>query len=126
MANIERRKNGYRIVCSAGYHDGKQIKRYKTWNPPEGMSKKSAEKEVRRLAVIFEEQVKNSGYISGSIKLSDFIELWFKEFAEKQLKPKTVFWYRTLVPRINAGLGHIPVEKIQAHHLLKFLRNCAE
>lgn len=38
--------------------DGKQRTRSKTWQPPAGMTAKAAEKEAKRQAVIFENEVK--------------------------------------------------------------------
>lgn len=40
MANIEKRGDSYRITVSAGYDiNGKQIKKYMTFKPADGMTK---------------------------------------------------------------------------------------
>ena len=62
MANIKRieGKTGvsYKITVTRGRDSsGKQIRHYKTWVPPVGMSEKRAEKEALRLAVQFEEEI---------------------------------------------------------------------
>lgn len=127
MANIERLKTGYRIVVSAGYSiDGRQLKKTKFWAPAPDMSERQIEKALQREAVLFEEQVRENAYLSGKVKLSEFIEIWLDRYAKEQLKPKTIFWYKTLIPRINAGLGHISLEKLQPHHLLEFYSNLSE
>ena len=58
MAHIEKRGDSYRFTVSAGYDlNGKQIKKYMTWKPEPGMTKKQIEKELNRQAVMFEEKV---------------------------------------------------------------------
>ena len=66
MPNITPRKNkngeiiSYRIRVFKGYDGaGKQLKPYEmTWKPEPGMTEKRIEKEVQRIATLFEEQCK--------------------------------------------------------------------
>ncbi len=52
--------------------DGKQRTRSKTWQPPAGMTAKAAEKEAKRQAVIFENEVKQGrAALDARTKLSD-------------------------------------------------------
>ena len=60
------------------------------------------------------------------MKLDDLIERWFTEYAEKKLKPKTVYDYRRLVPRISAGLGQLKVCQVKPSHLMAFYSNLEE
>ena len=119
MATIKQRGDTYRIRVSAGYDSsGKQIIHSTTYKPSPGMTKRQIDKEVQRQAVLFEEKVKNGQYISSNIKLSDFAALWFEEYAQKQLKPKTVAQYKALYTRIDSGIGHIRLDKLQPHHIM--------
>ncbi|MGI6152975.1 MAG: tyrosine-type recombinase/integrase [Christensenellaceae bacterium] len=127
MATIQKRNKSYRIRVSNGYDsNGKQIIEQMTFTPPPGMTAKQTEKEVKRQAVLFEERVRSGQYIESDIKLSDFAERWFVDYAEKQLKIQTVVRYRDLMKRINAAIGHIRIDRIQPTHLLKFYNNLAE
>ena len=60
------------------------------------------------------------------MKVDDLIERWFTEYAEKKLKPKTVYNYRRLVPRISAGLGQLKVCQVKPAHLMAFYSNLEE
>ena len=121
MATTERRGNSYRITAYLGYDvNGKQIKKYMTWKPKPGMTKKQIEKELERQKVMFEERAKRGQVLDGSIKFADFAEKWFKEHAEPQLKPKTVAGYRALMPRTIQCIGHIQLDKLQPLHLSEF------
>lgn len=54
MATITKRGDSYRFRCYDGYNTtGRQIERSMTWNIPEGMSEKKAEKEAQRLAALY-------------------------------------------------------------------------
>lgn len=120
MARIEERGDSYRITVSAGYDtNGKQIRPSITWKPDRNYTPRQLEKELQRQAHIFEERIKSGTYTDGNIKFGDFAEQWFKDYAEKQLKPKTVEHYRALLPRVNDGIGHIKLDKLQPTHIIK-------
>ena len=119
MATITKRGDNYRIKVSAGYSvDGKQIVQSMTYKPAPGMTEKQIQKELHKQAIIFEEQVKSGQYISSNIKFADFVECWFKDYAEKQLRPKTILGYLSMKERTNAAIGHIRLDKLQPHHLI--------
>ena len=106
--------------------NGKRIREHTTWSPDPGMTARQIEKELNRQAILFEERCKTQQVHSGNVKLADFAEQWLKDYAEKQLKPTTIATYRTFLPRINAALGHIRLDKLQPHHLLSFYSNLDE
>ena len=127
MATIKQRGNSYKITVSCGYDlDGKQIRRHLTWTPEPGMTKRQLQKELDRQAVLFEEKCRNGQVLDGNIKFAEFAEKWFTDYAEKQLRPTTVARYRLLMPRINAAIGHIRLDKLQPHHLMEFYNNLSE
>lgn len=122
MATIEKRGKGYRITVSLGYDvDGKQIKERMTWTPDPGMSERAVKSELNKIAVRFEDQCRQKGVRGGNIRLDQFAEQWFRDYAEQQLKPRTVAHYQFLYQRVRQGLGHLPLEKITPRHLTAFL-----
>lgn len=127
MATIQKRGNSFKITVSSGYDlAGKQIRHTMTWTPPAGMTTKQAQKEVNRQAVLFEEKVRTGQVLDGNIKFADFAERWFKDYAEKQLRPTTIAGYRKLTNRTYAAIGHIPLSKLQPHHLMSFYDKLAQ
>ncbi len=126
MATIRKRNNSYQIRVSCGYNvKGEQITKTFTWRPAPNMTKKQIEKELERQAVLFEEKCRSGVYLDGNIKLSDYIDIWISDYAEKQLKLRTVAEYKRLTERIKAALGHLRIDRIQPHHLLEFYSNLA-
>lgn len=127
MATIQKRGTSYKITVSSGYDlSGKQIRHTMTWSPPDGMTKKQIQKEVNRQAVLFEEKVRTGQVLDGNIKFADFAELWFKDYADKCLRPTTVARYHLLMPRINAAIGHIHLDKLQPHHIMSLYDSLSE
>lgn len=130
MANITRRENkdgthSYLIrVYSDTALDGKQLVKVKTWHVPENVTERSEQKELNRQATLFEEQVKK-GLVAmdGKTKFADYAASWMES---AQLAPKTRTRYEELLVRINQAIGHIRLEKLQAHHLEEFYKNLAE
>ena len=132
MAKIIKRtkKDGscsYCIRVSNGYDRlGRQVLVNRTYTPPPGLTGKKLEKELQRQADAFEQEVRSGISLDASMKLDDLIERWFTEYAEKKLKPKTVYDYRRLVPRISAGLGQLKVCQVKPSHLMAFYSNLEE
>lgn len=121
MANITQRGKSYRLTVSCGYDkNGNQIRKTMTWTPEEGMTKRQVEKELHRQENLFEGMVKTGSFVDNRVFFSDFIDEWFKKYAEKQLKPMTISGYRAMVPRVKQSLGYLRIAKIQPIHLLDF------
>lgn len=127
MATIQKRNNSYRITVSCGYDvNGKQLRRSMTWTPEPGMTRRQTEKELDRQAVLFEEKCRTGQVLDGNIRFADFAEKWFADYAEKQLKPRTLATYTALLPRILAALGHIRLDKLRPNHITAFCANLSE
>lgn len=130
MASIEKRSDTtYRITVSCGYDSkGKKIRKYKTITLPENMTEKQIKKELEKQKVLFEQSVENGSCLDGEkITLEEFIKVWIKDYAEKELTPGTLNPYKTrLEKRIIPSLGHIKLSKLQPNHLLEFYNNLAE
>lgn len=129
MATIERRSdNSYRITVSCGYDsNGKQIRKKKTITLPDGMTEKQKQKEVERQKVLFEQEVQNGTYLdSDKITFAEFSQIWMTDYAEKELAPKTVERYRTLLLRIDCALGDLKLCKIQPPHIVSFINGLSE
>jgi len=126
MANITKRGNAYLITVSCGYAvDGKQVKQFKTWKPPENMTARQVEKEVQKQAVLFEEDCKQ-GQVTAVVKFEDFARQWFKEYAEKKLKLQTIRGYHNLEPRIYKAIGYLRMDKINTRTLQKFINDISD
>ena len=122
MAAIRKRSNGsYEIKVSCGYDvKGRQHNQYRSYYPEPGMTQKQIEKEVNRIAVLFEEECKK-GQITAAVKFETFAEQWFEEYANISLRPTTLARMRQLTKRIYPELGHKRMDKITAREIQKFI-----
>lgn len=132
MAQIVKRKNkngsaSYLFRVSTGYdRNGKQVTTSRTFTPPPTLTGRKLEKEVRRRADEFEQEVHNGLALDADMKLDDLIDRWFSEYIDKKCKPKTGVEYRYLRPRISAALGHMRVNQIRPSHLMAFYSSLEE
>ena len=132
MAQIVKRKNkngstSYLFRVSTGYdRNGKQVTTSRTFTPPPTLPGRKLEKEVRRRADEFEQEVHNGLALDADMKLDDLIDRWFSEYIDKKYKPKTGVEYRYLRPRISAALGHMRVNQIRPSHLMAFYSSLEE
>jgi len=127
MATVRKRGNTYQIRVSCGYDSGgKQIEKAFTWTPPLNMTKRQIEKELERQTVLFEEKCRTGQFLDGNITFAEFAERWFKDYAENQLKSRTVTRYKELMRRIIPAIGHIRLCRLQPHHLMEFYNNLGE
>jgi integrase len=129
VASIRRRsETAYQIIVSNGYDvNGKKLTKTKTVTLDPKLSLAKAEKELQRQAALFEEEVKKGIVLDGGkITFAEFIDKWLHDYAEKQLAPKTLHRYKSLLDRIVPALGHLKMDKLQPNHLLQFYNNLSE
>lgn len=130
MANITKRrnKNGSVSYLIRVYVDesgtGHQIVKSMTWKPKPGMRPSVEEKELNKRATLFEEQMKQGlTAFGGSTRFGDYARDWIKL---QPLAPKTRELYEGLMDRIDKAIGHIRLDKLNAHHLELFYKNLSE
>lgn len=120
MAIIRKRGNAYQVRVSCGYDaTGKQIVRSMTWKPEREMTEKQEQKEIQRLAILFEEKCATGQYIDGTTKFADFAQNWLENYAQSNLRATTIRTYERMIAKLNKIIGHIQLSKIQPQHLLK-------
>ena len=114
--SIEKRgKNSYRLTVSEGFDlNGKAMIHRKTIHG----TKKDAEVELAK----FVTEVQNGLVIDGkSLKFSEFVEVWKRDYGSKELAPTTYKRYcRMLETRILPYFGHFYINKIRPTDIMKF------
>ena len=133
MASIEKRINkagevtSYKIIVYGGMDStGEPIRRRMTWKPDGKMTAKQAEKAVQAVAAKFEEEVSQGFHTDDSMTFAEYAEKVIKMKERNGLQPRTIVRYRSMLPRINAAIGHIPLSKIRPQHLNDLYENLAE
>lgn len=124
MASIKKRGKSYLIIVSCGYGANKEkLSASMTWTPPEGMKEKTADKEANKIGNDFEAKVKRGHFLQGEkVTFKEFCETWFKDHADKQLKPKTLESYHYMLnSRILPAIGHHTLADIKPPILIKLL-----
>lgn len=145
MATIsENKKNGktvsYRfIVCLGRDAQKKQIRRFMTWTPPEGMTPAKARKAAERAADVWEQEIKADYQAEMEAKaqgqaysippekrhddFTSFVnDVWFPlQVRGNNRKPKTVAFYLSMVKLINSYFHGRVLQEITALDIQKYL-----
>ena len=108
----------YLIRVSDGYStDGKRIRHSMTWKPEPKWSEKKVQKELLRQTFLFEDRINADISQNGSIKFQEFADKFMSEYAEKQLKNKTIEGYRQRLKRVYPMIGHIRLKDLKTGRL---------
>ena len=134
MAFIEPRynKNGellhYRLNVSGGLNwKGQQIRKRITWKPPRpDMSKKQMDKLAMAAAIKFEEEIRAGYEIDKRKKFHEYAEYVIDLKSRTGLSPTTIERYRSMLPRIYDGIGHMKLTDIRPYHLNDLYKHLAE
>lgn len=128
MATIRKRGNSYQIRVSCGTDmQGKKIIESMTWKPETNMTPRQIEKELNKIAVHFEENVRNGSIKKDSkIKFHELCDIYL-EMQKKTLSPNSYSaYFYTIESYIKPALGHLKLADITPLHMQKFINALSE
>jgi integrase len=109
------------LVSSVGYKPGRhQQKKSKIHLLNPGMSPESKLKEAKRLAVLYDEQVRSGKAFDSNIRFDAFVRRWWESYALVHLQPKTLQSYESQLQVINSFLGTRMMGRITPKDILDF------
>lgn len=77
--------------------NGKQIRKYMTWTPPEGITERKADKLAKEEYLNFKNRCKGLSAFNENMRFKDLSEAYFKVYAPNKLKPITAYNYEKMV-----------------------------
>ncbi len=77
--------------------NGKQIRKYLTWTPPEGLTEKKADKLAKEEYLNFKNRCKGLSAFNENMRFKELTEEYFKVFAPNKLKPITAYNYEKMI-----------------------------
>ncbi len=132
MAYVRKRshKDGnvsYQITVSAGtLSSGKKVRKFMTYTPPAGTAPTKADKLATRTAFEFEANLE-AGYCADyNPYFRDYAEYVMNLKKKSGLKQSTYERYLSMLPEINAGIGHLRLKDIRPAHLNTFYDELAK
>ncbi|GEC89538.1 site-specific integrase [Brevibacillus brevis] len=125
MASYQKRgENSYLLVVEAGYDaKGKRIKRTRTLRITEKFTPKKLKEHLELELAKFKMEVEAGEFISPEkMTFGTFVDQWYKNFASKELGPKTRDIYMGyLKRRILPVFGHMRLDQIKPFHIVRFI-----
>jgi len=124
LASIEQKDDAglkWLLVVSDGFNGKKRVKRKKIFS--------GTEKQALKAAVLFEDEVKNGKYCPASkdCKLSEFVDMWIKDYGEKNLAPKTLARYKEMLDsRILPTIGQLKLDKLKPMVINRLINDLAD
>ncbi len=114
----------YKITVSNGRDStGKQIRHYKTWTPPAGMSPTRADKEAQKVAIQFETELEQGFQTDKKWTFTDYANYVIALKESNGAKHNTVRGYRDLLRRIDQVFGNVKLIDLRPQHLNRFYKS---
>ena len=131
MATIKRlegkRGVSYKITVHCGYDsEYRKIRHYKTWKVPEGWSKKRAEKEAQKIALLFEQEIQDGFLLDDRQTFAEYADYVIALKERNGIKHTTIQFYRYLMERITLAIGRSKLSEIHPQHLNAFYKTLME
>lgn len=131
MASIKKiessRGTRYKITVFSGRDmSGKQIRHFKTWTPPAGLSGRALEKELKRAAYEFESQIEYGFAPDDRRTFAEYAAYCIELRERRGDKPSTVARSKRQVERVNEYIGHMRVTDIRPKHLNDLYKKLAQ
>ena len=114
----------YKITVSSGRDStGKQIRHYKTWTPPTGMSSAKADKEAQKAAIQFETELEQGFQTDKKWTFTDYANYVIALKENNGAKHNTIRGYRDLLRRIDQAFGNVKLIDLRPQHLNRFYKS---
>lgn len=139
MASIRENKKKGKVVsyrftsCLGRDENGKQIRKYTTWTPPEGMTPAKAKKAAEAAAAVWEQELRSGvqkempeAAVPKEEQRDDFVtfanEVWFPlQVKGNNRKPTTISFYQSTLKLINPYFEGYCIQEIRPIDIQKFL-----
>ena len=122
-------KNGlsFKITVHCGYDEYYRKRRhYKTYRPPATWSEQYAEREAQRIAVEFENSIRQGFRLDNRKTFAEYADYVIQLKEHTGTKHSTIELYKHLCERINPAIGHFKLTEIRPQHLNRLYISLAE
>ncbi len=117
----------FKITVHCGYDELYRKRRhYKTYRPPAAWSEQRAEREAQRVAVEFENSIRQGFRLDNRKTFAEYAAYVIDLKAHTGTKHSTIELYKHLCERINPAIGHFKLTEIRPQHLNRLYVSLAE
>lgn len=117
----------FKITVHCGYDEYYRKRRhYKTYRPPATWSEQYAEREAQRVAVEFENSIRQGFRLDNRKTFAEYADYVIQLKEHTGTKHSTIELYKHLCERINPAIGHFKLTEIRPQHLNRLYISLAE
>lgn len=117
----------FKITVHCGYDELYRKRRhYKTYRPPATWSEQRAEREAQRVAVEFENSIRQGFRLDNRKTFAEYAAYVIDLKAHTGTKHSIIELYKHLCERINPAIGHFKLTEIRPQHLNRLYVSLAE
>ena len=122
-AGIRQRGKSFTFTVSIGFDgNGKQIRKYETFTPPEGLTERQLKKVVEAAYDDFKDRVGNNQSAKENMRFSDLGGLYFSQYAPNCLKEVTAYTYESSYRKnIKPVFGNTRLKDLTTARITEFL-----
>lgn len=122
-SGIRQRGEAFQFTVSLGFDgNGKHIRKYGSFTPPEGLTERQLKKAVEAAFDEFKERVNGNKALNENMRLSQLGELYFSEYAPNRLKEVTAYTYEgSYRKNIKPVLGNVRLKDLTTPMITDFL-----
>lgn len=127
MATVRKRGNTFTITCSLGYgEDGRQVRKYTTYTPPEGVTEGKALKLAQQHATLWEDKIRGYVALDENRTFRELAEWFFEVVAPSTLKENVMIDDKNIVDTyLMPTLGREKLKNITPQMLDTLFRTLA-
>ncbi len=125
---IRQKGNSFEFTISLGFDgNGKQIRKYRRYTPPEGLTERQLKQVVEAAYDDFKRYVNGNKSLKDNMTLLKLGEMYFSEYAPNKLKKVTAYTYKgTFYSIIVPKLGQVRLKNLTTTSITSFLLEQAE
>ena len=125
---IRQRGNSFVFTISMGFDgNGKHIRKYRTYTPPQGLTERQLKKNVEAAFDDFKAVADGNKSLNENMRLSQLGELYFAEYAPNRLKEVTAYTYGgSYRKNIQPALGNIRLKDLTTSRITSFLMDLSK
>ena len=127
-SGIRQRGDSFQFIVSVGFDgNGKQVRKYDSYRPSEGLTDRQLKKAVESAYDEFVARARNNQSLKETMRFSELADLYFAQYAPNRLKEITAYTYEGCYQKnIKPVFGNMRLKDMSTANITDFLLKLGE